>query len=181
MRIVVSGTHASGKSTLISDFALRHPEFEVLPDPYEMLDETDDEPNAAMFAAQLRIAAHRLGELKRGDNVIAERGPIDFLAYLLAMAELTDVPLDDELLDRAVQMTSVAMAKVDLLVVLPLTARDGIQAGGDEYLELRGAMDGMLRELVEDPDVVGEGLATVEIVGDSDERLAALAARVARG
>ena len=32
MRIVVSGTHASGKSTLISDFALRHPEFTVLPD-----------------------------------------------------------------------------------------------------------------------------------------------------
>ena len=39
MRIVVSGTHASGKSTLISDFALRHPEFVVLPDPFEALDD----------------------------------------------------------------------------------------------------------------------------------------------
>lgn len=32
MRIVVSGTHASGKSTLVSDFAVRHPDFVVLPD-----------------------------------------------------------------------------------------------------------------------------------------------------
>ena len=36
MRIVISGTHASGKSTLIADFASRRPEFEVFPDPYEL-------------------------------------------------------------------------------------------------------------------------------------------------
>ncbi|WP_417555848.1 hypothetical protein [Microbacterium sp.] len=50
MRIVVSGTHASGKSTLISDFALRHPGFTVLPDPFELLDEASDAPGAAMLS-----------------------------------------------------------------------------------------------------------------------------------
>ncbi|MFC4138171.1 MULTISPECIES: hypothetical protein [unclassified Microbacterium] len=35
MRIVVSGTHASGKSTLIDAFAAEHPEYRVLPDPFE--------------------------------------------------------------------------------------------------------------------------------------------------
>ena len=181
MRIVVSGTHASGKSTLISDFVLRHPEFDVLPDPFEMLAEADDVPSASTFAAQLRIAAQRLGDLAPGDAAIAERGPIDFLAYLLASAELTGVPLDDEMLERAVSMTAAAMAHVDLLVVLPLTERDGIHVGADEYLELRAGMDEVLRELVEDPDVVGEGLATVEIVGDPEARLTALEALVVRG
>ncbi len=180
MRIVVSGTHASGKSTLISDFALRHPEFVVLPDPFEALDEADDSPSARMFAAQLRIAAQRLGELAPGDAVIAERGPIDFLAYLLATAELTGVPLDDELLARAVRITAAAMANVDLLVVLPLVARDGIHVDGDEHLALRAGMDAVLRELVDDPDVVGESVRTVEIAGDPPARLAALEALVLR-
>lgn len=180
MRIVVSGTHASGKSTLISDFVLRHPEFTVLPDPFEMLDETDDAPNASKFAAQLRIAAQRLGESNPGDNVIAERGPIDFLAYLQAMAELTGVPLDDELLDRAVQMTSAAMANVDLLVLLPLTAGDEIHVGSEEHLALRSGMDEVLRELVDDPDVVGGPVLTVEIAGDPLRRLKALEALVLR-
>lgn len=85
VRIVVSGTHASGKSTLISDFASRHPEFTVLPDPFELVDE-DDAVGAALFAAQLRIAADRLTDEPGRTHVIAERGPLDFLAYLLALA-----------------------------------------------------------------------------------------------
>lgn len=180
MRIVVSGTHASGKSTLISDSALRHPEFVVLPDPFESLDEADDSSNAGMFAAQLRVAAHRLAEFTSGDAVIAERGPIDFLAYLLATADLTGVPVDQDLLERAVQMTADAMGVVDLLVVLPLTARDGISVGYDEYLELRAAMDAVLRELVEDPGVVGD-LVAVEVAGDPQARIAALEKLVERG
>jgi len=172
MRIMVSGTHASGKSTLISDFALRHPEFAVLPDPFESLDETDDSPSSGIFAAQLRVAAQRLADYTAGDDIISERGPIDFLAYLLTTAELTGVALDDEVLERATRMTTAAMMHVDLLVVLPLTAHDGIYVGDDEYLELRAAMDAVLRELVEDSDVVGD-LVAVEIAGDPDARRAA--------
>mgnify|MGYP001046304901 CR=1 FL=1 len=176
MRIVVSGTHASGKSTLISDFVLRHPEFTVLPDPFELLDEADDSPRVALFAAQLRIAAQRLRELEPGAKIIAERGPIDFLAYLLASAELADVPIDDEFGARAVEMTADAMSHVDLLVVLPLTAQDAIPVGSDEHPELRVVMDEILPELVDDPDVVGDGLVVIEITGEPSARVAALEA-----
>jgi hypothetical protein len=181
MHIVVSGTHASGKSTLTSDFALRHPEFTVLPDPFELIDEADDSPGAAMFATQLRIAAQRLNDLEPGDDVIAERGPIDFLAYLLALGDLTGTPVGDDVLRRAVGLTAEAMRTVDLLIVLPLSAHDGIHVGDDEHLELRAAMDGVLRELVEDPDVVGEDIVAAEIVGDPGDRLAQLEVLVARG
>ena len=34
MRIVVSGTHASGKSTLIADFLAARPEYLSLGDPF---------------------------------------------------------------------------------------------------------------------------------------------------
>ncbi|GAA1698209.1 hypothetical protein GCM10009808_14620 [Microbacterium sediminicola] len=80
MRIVVSGTHGSGKSTLVSDFVFRHSEFVVLPDPFEMLDETWDGPTVASFAAQLRVSAARLHPEETSGSIVAERGPLDLIA-----------------------------------------------------------------------------------------------------
>ncbi|GAA2975770.1 putative ATPase [Microbacterium terrae] len=179
MRIVVSGTHASGKSTLISDFAVRHPEFTVLPDPFELVDESWDAPDAALFAAQLRISAARLDPAESDGRLIAERGPIDFLAYLLALDDLTGISGSRDLVERASAITREALNHVDLLVVLPLTAADGIVAGADEHPALRDAMNDVLLDLIEDPYVVGDEADVVEITGDRSRRLAALEALVA--
>ena len=176
MRIVVSGTHASGKSTLISDFVLSHPEFAVLPDPFEFVDEAGDSPSAGMFAAQLRVAADRLLDDELGEQVIAERGPVDFLAYILALAELSGAPASEELVERATARTAAALARVDVLVLLPLTASDSIHVGPDEDPDLRDAMNDILLELVDDPDLVGDRVTVVEITGDPAARLAALEA-----
>ncbi|MFZ4896258.1 hypothetical protein ACL9RL_17585 [Plantibacter sp. Mn2098] len=172
----MSGTHASGKSTLVSDFALRHPEFTVLPDPFELVDETWDTPSAGLFAAQLRLSATRLSPEESPGKLIAERGPIDFLAYLLALDELSGMSGSDEILERSSAITLEALEHVDLLVVLPLTARDAIVPDADEHLALRDTMNDVLLELIDDPDVVGEHLEVVEIIGDRDRRLAALEA-----
>lgn len=174
MRIVVSGTHASGKSTLVADFASRHPEYTVLPDPYELLDEAWDGPSAASFAAQLRVSARRLAPSEHPGSLIAERGPLDFLAYLLALGSESD-----EVLERAAALTRDALRHVDLLVVLPLSAADAIEVGDDEHLDLRDAMDEELLDLVDDPDIVGAGTTVVEITGDREQRLAALERLVA--
>lgn len=176
MRIVVSGTHASGKSTLISDFALRHPEFTVLHDTFDLVDETSDAASPSLFVSQLRLAAERLASDEFAGDVIAERGPVDFVAYLLALEELDRVTLPPTLLERLIATTAAAMAHVDLLVVLPLGG--GITAGADEDLELRDAMNDALLDLVDDPDVVGMRARVVEIAGAPHERLAALEALV---
>jgi hypothetical protein len=173
MRIVVSGTHASGKSTLVTDFAGRHPEFVVLPDPFELLDETWDIPSATMFAAQLRISAARLHPDKTR-HLVAERGPIDFLAYLLAVEDLTGSDGSRELIERATEITREAMQHVDLLIVLPLAPDDEIFAPADENLPLREAMNDVLLDLIADEDVIGTRLDVVEITGDRNQRLAAL-------
>lgn len=178
MRIVVSGTHASGKSTLISDFARRHPEYEVLPDPFELMDESRDAPSAALFAAQLRVAADRLDPAETSADLIAERGPLDFLAYLLALDNLTGSSSSSELLERSTSLTAEALARIDLLVVLPLTAGDAIAVGADEGLALRDEMNDVLLELIDDSVFTGPGLTVVEIVGDRMTRLAELEALV---
>lgn len=76
MRIVVSGTHASGKSTLITDFAAVRPDYEVLPDPFEALAETAFDLDAGTFFAQLVIASERQRGRPPGDRVIAVLLPL---------------------------------------------------------------------------------------------------------
>lgn len=162
MRIVVSGTHGSGKSTLIDDFLAAHPGYSVLPDPFELLDESFDEPGVDMLAAQLRISAARLARLRRGTDVIAERGPIDFLAYLQAWDALGRPGGASGAFESGWERAAAAMSTADLLVVLPLDA--GIWLPEDEDLELRAAMDDALRELTEEPDLVGD-VPVVELAG----------------
>lgn len=176
MRIVVSGTHASGKSTLVSDFALRHPEFVVLPDPFELVDEAWDSPSAALFAAQLRLSAARLHPDQTSGHLIAERGPIDFLAYLLALDELNRATSSRALIEQSIQVARDAMQHVDLLIVLPLEAGARIFAPTDEDLPLREVMNVVLLDLVADEAIIGADSNVVEIAGGRNQRLAALEA-----
>jgi hypothetical protein len=168
MRIVVSGTHASGKSTLIADFVAAHPEYRVLADPFDLLDETED-AGAASFVAQLRLSAARLARLAPAEAVIAERGPLDFLAYLDALDVLGRPGVTRDLLRSAAETTARAMAQVDLLVLLPLTSADDIRVPADEDPALREAMDDSLREFADDPDLTA-GARVVEIVGPPEQR-----------
>jgi hypothetical protein len=178
MRIVISGTHASGKSTLASDFALHNPGFTVLPDPFEYVNEAWDTPSPALFAAQLRAASTRLLATSATDLVVAERGPLDFLAYLLAWENLTGQVNAPEVMERSVNLTREANQHVDCLVVLPL---DGTLApGADEHLQLRTEMNDVLLDLIGDPDVIGMQSTVVEITGSPEQRRVALESLVRR-
>lgn len=173
MRIVVSGTHASGKSTLVADFARRTAGFEVFPDPFELLDEAPGDPDVDVFLAQLWLAADRLVEVPAGARVIAERGPLDFVAYLDALEALGRPAAPEAERERGVGAAVDAMQHVDLLVVLPLSTHCRIEVSEDEDLELRTAMDEALLDLVDDP-VVTAGARVLEISGRPEDRLAQL-------
>lgn len=175
MRIVVSGTHASGKSTLVADFAAAHPRYETLPDPFELLDEHDDQPGPSMLLRQLRVSADRL-EHAGSPDIIAERSPLDFLAYLLALDELERATASDDVLERAREIAASALRHVDLLVILPLNARDRVWIGADEDPDLREATDAALLDLIDDPDLIAGTTHVLEITGDRATRLAALEA-----
>lgn len=179
MRIVVSGTHASGKSTLIADFAQRHPDFEVFADPYEFLDDAPAEPDAATFAAQFAISAERLLDHDDG-SIIAERGPLDFLAYLDALEQLGRRTRGGTPPLHMVERAAAAMARVDVLVLLPLNGRDQIEISEEEDPELRGAMNDALLDLADDSTLTGAA-TVVEITGDPASRLAQLEAEIAAG
>lgn len=174
MRIVVSGTHASGKSTLIADFVDAEPGYQVLPDPFELLDDALDEPDAGTFFDQLRITAARLRDLP--PDVIAERGPLDFLAYLSALEQLGRSGRAPELFERGLPIAVDALRHVDLVVLLPLNAADGIRVPDDEDPRLRAAMNDALLELTDEllPDA-----EVLELTGDRARRLEQLLRAIA--
>lgn len=170
VRIVVCGTHASGKSTLVSDFALTHPRFEVLPDPFDLVDDLDP-GSAASFREQLVVAAERLIAVTATAEVIAERGPLDFLAYLDALETVGRVTVSRAASQELRMLAAEAMGHVDLLAVLPLAGVPDVWVPEEEDPRLRTAMDEHLLELCEDDDLLGEGVRVLELVGSPQRRL----------
>ncbi len=160
-------------------FLAVHREYVHEPEPYEWLQElygetSAEEPTAEDFYRQLELSVGRLRGYGRGANVIAERSPLDFLAYLLALTDLGRSARDCELTAAAAELVAAGMAHVDVLVVLPLT---GISAPESEDLDLREAMNDRLLDLVTtDPySLFGSGQTRViEIAGSRDQRLRAL-------
>lgn len=178
LRVVITGTHGSGKSTLITDFATLHPEWTILPDPYELLDDAADASGASAFFLQLCLASERL--LEPSDiPVLAERGPLDFLAYLYALDALGRDGASAGLLSEVELLTAQAMADVDLLVLLPLNEVDAIAIGAEEDLELRGAMDRSLLELADDSELVGTS-RVIEVTGSRQQRLSRMECEIAK-
>lgn len=161
MRIAVTGTHGVGKSTLIEEFLRRHPEFEHEPEPYEVMvedygEEFSAEPCVEDFLRQLEFNLERLGRHASDENVIYERCPLDFLAYINA--------LDSSVSDALITRISDAMRQLDLIVYLPL---DETSVG--EYPKLRRAMDHQLSELL-----TSINIQVVEATGSTAQRLRAI-------
>lgn len=188
MRIAVSGTHCSGKSTLVEDFLAAHRDYAHEPEPYEWLEDVygepaSAEPDADDFYRQLQLSAERLGSYESGARVVAERSPLDFLAYILALDDLGRAGRDCALIASAAEAAAAGLAHVDLLVLLPLNDTDGISAPGEEDLELREAMNDHLLDLVAtDPySLLASGRPrVVEIHGKRHQRLQQLEAAITR-
>src|SRR6218665_1970880 len=118
MRIAVSGTHGSGKSTLIGAFSERHQEYTTLGDPYEV---TRGSADVDAFIEQFHVAARRLQRLSPGRDVMLERCPVDFLAYLDAWQTLGRPGGAARSIPELYDIAAHAMASVDLLILLPLS------------------------------------------------------------
>jgi len=163
MRIAISGTHCVGKSTLIDAFLVAHPEFAHEPEPYEVLVEDYGEdfaaiPSAADFQRQLEYNIQSISRYRPDELVIFERCPVDFLAYLFALADLGRDRDAVKILEGALSNAREALAQLDLIVFLP--SKDlPIELSEEEDLELRSAVDERLESifLANDLDLFSSG------------------------
>jgi len=165
MRIAVSGTHCVGKSTLIDEFLLAHPEYAHEPEPYVTLvedfgEEFSGEPCVDDFLRQLEFSIDRLATHTPGEKVIYERCPLDFVAYIDAIEPNRIEPL--------LGPVSTSLRGLDLLVFLPI--EDAVCPDPD-YPKLRKAVDRRLNAILLDDELGIISVPVVEATGSTAQRL----------
>ncbi len=166
MRIAVSGTHCVGKSTLIEEFLRMHPDYVHEPEPYTTLvedfgEEFSAEPCVDDFLRQLEFSIDRLVKHAGDENVIYERCPLDFLAYIEA--------LEPDRVHDLLGPVSEAVRNLDLIVYLPI---DGFEYDVDDgHPKLRKAVDRRLNAILLDDELGILSARVVEATGSTAQRL----------
>jgi hypothetical protein len=159
MRLGVSGTHGVGKTTLVEDLGERLGDHLIVPEPLYALEEEgyhfNIPPAAADYRAQLRRSLLLLSQPDH--NIIFDRTPLDFLAYLAVLGSELRHEIDAATLRSA-------FASLDLLVVLPLTAETERLLPGAELPRLRRKVNAALLDLLdEDPWEAWRGVRVLEL------------------
>ena len=170
MRVAVSGTHGVGKSTLIDEFVRRHLEFVHEPEPYTVMvddlgEEFSAEPCVEDLRRQLEFNIERLSQLAAKANVIYERCPVDFLAYIHALDPLS--------VEALLEPITEAMRQLDLIVYLPLKETNV----EDEYPKLQRAVDRRLSSIYREDEfgiMSSTNVTVVEAEGPTHHRLRTL-------
>ncbi len=168
MRIAVSGTHRTGKSTLVEELCLRLPDHAAIAEPYELMLEDGYEfshpPALEDFEAQLALSLQLLSE--RRTNAIFDRCPLDLIGYMLVHPEAEAFDIEDwrPRVQRALQT-------LNFLVFVPIEEYDRIVLASADHS--REEVDEALRELlIEDP--LGLGIEVLEVEGRTAARVKAV-------
>lgn len=179
MRIAVTGTHRVGKSTLIEALGDRLAGYQVVDEPYHLLEEEGYEfaspPSLEDFLEQLRRSMELLEDEEGARDVVFDRCPIDFLGYLLTHEESDSFDPEEWL----AQVRS-TLQTLDLVVFVPIEERDRIPLSAHEDPEMRATVDEKLAwMLLDDPWELGVEVLTVH--GSTSARVAQVLERLERG
>ena len=166
MRIAVSGTHRTGKTTLINELTRELPTYEAVDEPYYLLEEAGHEfaemPTLEDFELQLEHSINSIVDSEH--NRIFDRCPADILAYLI-----THDDSDGFDVERWLPRVRSAMERLDLIVFVPVERACPVIVPGVHERELRRRVDEELRDIV-----LGDrwdfGVDAVEVTGTSQER-----------
>jgi hypothetical protein len=166
MKIAVSGSHQTGKTTLIDELAVSLPTFATIEEPYYQLEHEGHQfgavPSLEDFEAQLDRSVESIGA-SPGD-VLFDRCPCDMLAYLVTHDESEWFDLD-----RWIPSVRAAMRQLDLVAYVPIEDPDPIGVAAPEYGVLRSRVDDELRAMVLD-DPWSLGIPAIEVMGSPEER-----------
>ena len=177
MRIAVTGTHGSGKTTLVEDFVAANPHYEHMPEPYWVLVQQGvvfaNGATVADLEEQLRQSCALILAATEPD-VVFDRCPLDFLAYLdvVSAGEGFEWSPDGKLLGRIEK----ALSTLDLIAFVPLKRPDEITVP-IEFPKLRARVDARLNTMLRDDDLglLADGPRVVEVAGTREGRVGQVA------
>ena len=97
-------------------------------------------------------------------NVLFDRAPLDYWAYLVS-ARRSHTDFRQSTFEEIAQ----AIARLDLIVFVPIEKPDRINVDASEGLRQRRRVDALLRQVLVD-DSLGLGAPTLEVTGTATER-----------
>jgi hypothetical protein len=166
MRIAISGSHLVGKTTLAEALARALPRYELVPEPYRLLEEEGHEfaemPSIEDFELQLERSFQCIQE--SGTNVVFDRCPLDILGYLVTHRDADAFQLEDWM-----PRLREAVAKLDLIVFVPVEDPDRVAVPRSQA-RLRSDVDTALRDIIGD-DAYGLEIDVITAAGTPGDRL----------
>ena len=187
MRIAVSGSHSLGKSTVVNDWIGNHPHFKREEEPYRALElygpyqiligdaSTKLQNGIQIFYNISRV--HRYALVS--DDVIFDRGPVDYIAYSQYTANKGCSDIDDAFVETMVPAVRESLDHLDILAFVPLSEEwpvemesDGIRPVDQAY---RDEVDAIFKQIYREGrfDVMPKNRRThvVELWGPPHQRL----------
>lgn len=166
MRIAISGTHLVGKTTLAEALADALSGHELMPEPYDLLEEDGHEfaemPSIEDFELQLERSCECVQQ--SGANVVFDRCFLDILGYALTHDEADAFELDDWM-----PRVQDAVARLDLIVFVPVEQPDRVAVPRSQ-MRLRAEVDDVLRDIIVD-DAHDLELEVITVTGTPGARL----------
>jgi predicted ATPase len=157
MRIAVSGSHGTGKSTLIAAFLERRPgylhepeAFETLADDIDLTSSEGPTPEGLRALLEFTVAAVALQAPEA--RVIFERSPADYLAYAAASRGSWPKGSVGTFLAASVPAVRKSLEHLDLIVLLPASAEGPFRPRPGEGAGFRRRVDERLRRALIDDD-----------------------------
>jgi predicted ATPase len=176
MRVGISGTHGTGKTTLAEALCARLPGHVAVDEPYYLLEEEGYEfgfpPSQEDYRALLARSVQSLGSRPLLPGAVFDRTPLDYLAYLA----VTGVDLLDEADAAALRA---AFARLDLLVITLITPETERVLPAAEMPDLRAKVNDALLELAYDPLSAWAEIPVLELTGPLDSRVDTVLAALA--
>jgi hypothetical protein len=169
MRVGISGTHGTGKTTLVEALCAHLPGHVAADEPYYLLEEEGYEfqfpPSLEDYRALLACSVRSLCSPPSPSGTIFDRTPLDYLAYLTAIGAEPSEGADGATLRPA-------FASLDLLVITVIAPETEQVLPAAEMPGLRSRMNDALLELAyDDPLNAWEDTPVLELSGPLDVRL----------
>jgi AAA domain len=168
MRIAISGSHGTGKSTLIAAFLERCPAYVHEPEAFETLGDeveltTDEGPTADGLRLLLEHTLVSVARHPAGASVVFERSPVDYLAYGAASRSWPRGEVR-AFLAAAIPAVRESVRGLDLIALLTVV-RGGPAVRAGESPRFRKRVDAALqRALLDDEHDLFAGAARPTVV-----------------